>query len=176
MAEAPHRLGDPPDSRQRPGELTGKHDGSSLTIAVVCARFNDEVTLRLLEGAYERLDRLGITEDHRLVAWVPGAFELPLAAKALAESGRYDAVVCLGAVIRGETSHYDFVAGECASGLQRVQLDTCVPVIFGVLTTENIGQALDRSGGKLGNKGDESVVTAVETANLLTRLKGHTPV
>ena len=104
MAEAPHRLGDPPDSRQRPGELTGKHDGSSLTIAVVCARFNDEVTLRLLEGAYDRLDRLGITEDHRLVAWVPGAFELPLAAKALAESGRYDAVVCLGAVIRGEPS------------------------------------------------------------------------
>ncbi|MGO9911413.1 MAG: 6,7-dimethyl-8-ribityllumazine synthase [Acidimicrobiales bacterium] len=175
MPEATHRLGDPTGSQRRPGELTGDHDGSALTVAVVCARFNGEITLRLLEGAYEGLDRLAVARERRLVAWVPGAFELPLAAKALAESGRYDAVVCLGAVIRGETSHYDFVAGECARGLQRVQLDTGIPVVFGVLTTENTDQALDRSGGKLGNKGDESVVTAVETANLLARLKGHTP-
>ncbi|MGO9196015.1 MAG: 6,7-dimethyl-8-ribityllumazine synthase [Acidimicrobiales bacterium] len=143
----------------------------SLRIAVICARFNDEITLRLLDGAYEALHRLGIDGERRLVAWVPGAFELPLAAQVLAEGGRHDAVVCLGAVIRGETSHYDFVAGECASGLQRVQLDTGVPVIFGVLTTENIEQALDRSGGRLGNKGDEAVVTAVEMVNLLGRMR-----
>ncbi len=165
-----HRLPEPTDIAGRAGEIAGPHDGARLRIAVVCARFNEEITLRLLDGAYEALFRLEVAEDRRLVAWVPGAFELPLAARALANRGDFDAVVCLGAVIRGETSHYDFVAGECASGLQRVQLDTGVPVVFGVLTTENLHQALERSGGALGNKGDESVVTAVETANLLSAL------
>lgn len=149
------------------GALMGAHDGRSRRIAVVCARFNDDITKRLLEGAVTALDRLGVAPVDRTVAWVPGAFELPLAARALAASGTCDAVVCLGAVIRGETSHYDFVAGECAAGLQRVQLDTGVPAVFGVLTTENMAQALERSGGELGNKGDESVVTAIEMVNLL---------
>ncbi len=150
----------------------GSHDGSALRIAVVCARFNDEITLRLLDGAYEALYRLNVSGDRRAVAWVPGAFELPLVARAFARSGKWDAVVCLGAVIRGETSHYDFVAGECARGIQDVQLDSGLPVVFGVLTTDNVEQAVERSGGRLGNKGDEAVVTAVEMANLLAEVRG----
>ncbi|HLI43137.1 MAG TPA: 6,7-dimethyl-8-ribityllumazine synthase [Acidimicrobiales bacterium] len=169
--EASHRLPSEPPRGGRPGELSGAHDGSGLRIAVVCARFNGEITLRLLDGAYEALYRLQVSGERRLVAWVPGAFELPLAAKALAAAKRADAVVCLGAVIRGETSHYDFVAGECARGLQQVQLETGVPVVFGVLTTETMEQALERSGGRLGNKGEEAVVTAVEMANLLPQLR-----
>jgi 6,7-dimethyl-8-ribityllumazine synthase len=165
MPKATHQL--PQATKAEQGELVGSHDGSGLRLAVVVARFNEEITKRLLEGAYEALERLGVPVASRVVAWVPGAFELPLAARALATGGRYDAVVCLGAVIRGETSHYDFVAGECAAGIQRVQLDTGIPVIFGVLTTEDLDQALERSGGSLGNKGDEAVVTAVEMANLL---------
>lgn len=165
MPKATHRL--PQAIKAGEEELVGSHDGSGLHIAVVVARFNEDITKRLLEGAYEALERLDVPATGRAVAWVPGAFELPLAARALATGGRYDAVVCLGVVIRGETSHYDFVAGECAAGIQRVQLDTGIPVIFGVLTTENLDQALERSGGSFGNKGDEAVVTAVEMANLL---------
>ena len=171
MVEATHRLAEEPHRPRRPGELVGSHDGSSVRVAVVCSRFNEEITLRLLDGAYEALYRLEVTGDRRLVAWVPGAFELPVAARLLAGSGRFDAVVCLGAVVRGETSHYELVAGECARGLQQVQVDTGVPVAFGVLTTENLAQALDRSGGSLGNKGEEAVVTAVETANVLAALR-----
>ncbi|MHB1988442.1 MAG: 6,7-dimethyl-8-ribityllumazine synthase [Acidimicrobiales bacterium] len=171
MARATHQLPSSLSSMMRSGELVGSHDGGSLRLAIVCARFNDEITLRLLDGAYEALERLGIERDRCVVAWVPGAFEIPLAALVLAGSGTHDAIVCLGAVIRGETSHYDFVAGQCAAGLQRVQLDTGVPVIFGVLTTEDMSQALDRSGGELGNKGDESVITAVEMVNLLAELR-----
>jgi 6,7-dimethyl-8-ribityllumazine synthase len=170
VPETTHRLGDEPHRASRPGELTGSPDGSALRIAVVCSRFNSEVTLRLLDGAYEALYRAGVTGDRRLVAWVPGAFELPVAAGRLARSGRFDAVCCLGAVIRGETSHYDLVAGECVRGMQQVQTETGIPVVFGVLTTENLEQALERSGGRLGNKGEEAVVTAVETANLLAQL------
>ena len=126
----------------------------------------------LLAGALAELERLGVASADRTVAWVPGAFELPLAAMAMARTRRYDAVVCLGAVIRGETSHYDFVAGECASGLQRVQLDLALPVIFGVLTTENLEQALERAGGVLGNKGTEAAATAIEMATVLRQLAG----
>jgi len=166
MPEATHRL--PAGSAaQRAGELAGEHDGAGLRIALACARFNDQVTERLLKGALAGLDAHGVPSARRTVVWVPGAFELPLAAQELARSGGFDAVVCLGAVIRGETSHYDFVAGECAAGLQRVQLDRALPVVFGVLTTENLGQALERSGGALGNKGEEAAVTAIEMANLL---------
>jgi 6,7-dimethyl-8-ribityllumazine synthase len=151
------------------GRLVGSHEGHGVRVAVACARFNEEITRRLLEGAEEALSRLGVSNAHDrpLVCWVPGAFELPLAALSLAAAGRADAVVALGCVIRGETSHYEFVAGECAAGLQRVQLDTGVPVVFGVLTTETLEQALERSGGSLGNKGAEAVETAVEMVNLL---------
>jgi 6,7-dimethyl-8-ribityllumazine synthase len=166
MAEATHQLSTA-EREARPGELLGAHDASGLRIALGCARFNDHVTGRLVAGALEALDRHEVPDDQRAVVWVPGAFELPLAAQALANTGGFDAVVCLGAVIRGETSHYDFVAGECAAGLQRVQLDCGLPIIFGVLTTENLDQALERSGGSLGNKGDEAVVTAIEMVNVL---------
>ena len=147
--------------------ILGSHDGSGLRIGVVCARFNDDVTERLLDGALRALEECGVPAEHRIVAWVPGSFELPLVAQALAASEGVDGVVCLGAVIRGETAHFDFVAGQCAAGLQRVQLDTGVPVAFGVLTTENLFQALERSGGSYGNKGSEAVITVVETANVL---------
>ena len=147
--------------------LRGSADGTGLCIAVVCSRFNGHVTGLLLAGALAELDRRGVAEADRVVAWVPGAFELPLGAMAMAGTSRFDAVVCLGAVIRGETSHYDFVAGQCAAGIQRVQLDTKLPVVFGVLTTENLAQALQRAGGALGNKGTEAVATAIEMANLL---------
>jgi 6,7-dimethyl-8-ribityllumazine synthase len=150
--------------------IRGTDDGTGLRIAVTCSRFNGHVTGLLLAGALAELDRRGVAETDRTVVWVPGAFELPLAAMTMATTGRFDAVVCLGAVIRGETSHYDFVAGECAAGIQRVQLDTRLPVAFGVLTTENLDQALARAGGAAGNKGTEAAATAIEMANLLRRL------
>lgn len=165
-----HRLGELGETAARPGEVTGAGAAGAMRLAVCVARFNGEVTGRLLEGAYAAMDRLGVPEAGRLVCHVPGAFELPLVARQLATSGSYDAIVCLGTVIRGETSHYDFVAGECARGLQEVQLSTGVPVVFGVLTTENLHQALERAGGAYGNKGDEAVATAVEMVNLLRNL------
>ncbi|MGD0984126.1 MAG: 6,7-dimethyl-8-ribityllumazine synthase [Acidimicrobiales bacterium] len=155
------------------GEGTrGCDDGTGLRVAVACSRFNGQVTGLLLAGAQAELDRCGVAETDRTVVWVPGAFELPLAAMTMAGTRRFDAVICLGAVIRGETSHYDFVAGECAAGIQRVQLDMKLPVAFGVLTTENLDQALARAGGALGNKGTEAAATAIEMANLLRRLAG----
>jgi 6,7-dimethyl-8-ribityllumazine synthase len=162
----------PADGRRPLGEeaATSLLAGSGLRIAVACARFNRQVSDLLLAGALSRLQALGVGVEATEVVWVPGAFELPLAARALAATGRVDAVICLGAVIRGETGHYDFVAGECAAGLQRVQLDTGVPAVFGVLTTENLEQALERAGGRHGNKGEESADTAVEMAGLLSRI------
>jgi len=163
-----HRLPAIADSE---GEGTrGSDDGRGLHVALVCSRFNGHVTDLLLAGALAELDRRGVSETDRTVVFVPGAFELPLAAMTLAETHDFDAVVCLGAVIRGETSHYVFVAGECAAGIQRVQLDLGLPVVFGVLTTENLDQALARAGGALGNKGTEAAATAVEMATLLRRL------
>jgi 6,7-dimethyl-8-ribityllumazine synthase len=166
---ATHRLG-PVRQAGSGNEIVGSHDGSGLTIAVACGRFNDEITTRLLDGALSRLAECGVSEERRVVVWVPGSFELPLTAQALAASGRVDAVVCLGAVVRGETAHFDFVAGECAAGLQRVQLDTGIPCVFGVLTTETWEQALERSGGSVGNKGAESVETAIEMVHVLRRV------
>lgn len=148
----------------------GTLNGSGLRVAIACGRFNELITDRLLVGARDALRRHGVDDDSVAVAWAPGAYELPLVAQRFAESGDYDAVICLGAVIRGATSHYDFVAGNCASGIQRVQLDTGVPVVFGVLTTETIEQALERAGTKAGNKGFESAVTAIEMADLLRQL------
>jgi 6,7-dimethyl-8-ribityllumazine synthase len=166
VTEITHQLAPPADDLGESG-LVGSHDGRYLRIAVVCARFNDAVTVRLLKGALDTLDECGVSADNRLVVWVPGSFELPLAAQALAHSGRFDGVVCLGCVIRGETAHFDFVAGQCAAGLQRVQLDASLPVSLGVLTTENLTQALERSGGAVGNKGEEAVWTVIEMANVL---------
>jgi len=144
--------------------------GDGLRVAIACARFNDFITERLLSGARDALLRHGVDETSVTVAWAPGAFELPLVAQRLAQSGDHDAVVCLGAVIRGATGHYEHVAGQCASGLQRVQLDTGIPVVFGVLTTETVEQAVERAGTKLGNKGAEAAVTAIEMADLLRQL------
>jgi len=145
-------------------------DARGLRVATVVARFNDHVTRLLLEGAQATLRAHGIPEADAPVHWVPGAFELPVVAKRLAESGEYDAVICLGAVIRGDTPHFDYVAGEAAAGLSRVALDTGIPVIFGVLTTNTLDQALDRCGGSEGHKGAEAAATALETAALLRRL------
>ena len=146
-------------------------DGKGLKIAVVSARFNEMITRQLLLGAVETLDRYGVDDNDISVAWVPGSFELPVVAKAFAESGRYDAIICLGAVIRGETDHYNMVANQSASGIASVGRETGVPTIFGVLTTENMDQAINRSGGKAGNLGSNSAVAAVETALLIKSIK-----
>jgi 6,7-dimethyl-8-ribityllumazine synthase len=150
----------------------GALDGSGLRVGLVCGRFNDLITNRLLDGASDRLTSLGVADDDVLLVWVPGAFEIPVAAKALADSGRFDAVITLGAVIRGDTAHFEFVAGQCAEGVQRVQLDTGVPVAFGVLTTEDLDQALARSEPAPDghNVGRECAEVAVEMATLLQRL------
>ena len=139
-------------------------DGAGLRIAFACGRFNDVVTDQLLATARKRLDELGVAEVEEV--WAPGAFELPLVAKALAETGRFDAVITLGAVIRGGTPHFEYVAGECAAGVQRVSLETGVPVVFGVLTVDTVEQAEERFG-----KGGESAETAVEMAQLLRSLR-----
>jgi 6,7-dimethyl-8-ribityllumazine synthase len=152
----------------------GQLRGDGLRVAIVASRFNDFITERLLVGAKDGLLRHGVDESSITVAWAPGAFELPLVAQRLASSGEYDAVICLGAVIRGATGHYEHVAGQCAAGIERVQLDTGVPVIFGVLTTENVEQAIERAGTKAGNKGFESAMTAIEMADLLRQLPKST--
>ncbi|MBI2705323.1 MAG: 6,7-dimethyl-8-ribityllumazine synthase [Actinobacteria bacterium] len=150
-------------------------DGSGLHIAVVCGRFNDLITDRLLDGAAEGMAKLGVRDDDVELAWVPGAFEIPVAARAYAATGRVDAVITLGAVIRGETAHFEYVAGQCAEGVQRVQLDLGVPVAFGVLTTENLDQALARSEPESEghNVGRECAHVAVEMADLLRRIREH---
>jgi 6,7-dimethyl-8-ribityllumazine synthase len=149
---------------------SGNLRGEGLRVAIACGRFNDLITERLLAGARDGLLRHGVDEASITEAWVPGAFELPLAASRLATSGEYDAVICLGAVIRGDTGHYEHVAGQCAAGIARVALDTGVPVVFGVLTTDTIEQALERAGTKAGNKGYESAETALEMVDLLRQL------
>jgi 6,7-dimethyl-8-ribityllumazine synthase len=149
---------------------SGQLRGDGLRVAIVCGRFNDLITERLLAGARDGLVRHGVDQASITEAWVPGAFELPLVAKRLAASGEYDAVICLGAVIRGATGHYEHVAGQCAAGIQQAQLETGVPVVFGVLTTETIEQAIERAGTKAGNKGYESAETAIEMADLLRQL------
>jgi 6,7-dimethyl-8-ribityllumazine synthase len=149
--------------------VTPNLDGSDLRVAIVVARFNEDVTGRLLKGAQEALQKHGVEETD--VYWVPGSLELPVTALALAEKGGHDAIVCLGAVIRGETFHFEVVAMQAAQGLMQVQLDTGVPVAFGVLTTEDRDQALARSGPK-NNKGAEAAEAAIETANLLREIQG----
>ncbi|HDC9166787.1 TPA: 6,7-dimethyl-8-ribityllumazine synthase [Staphylococcus aureus] len=149
----------------------GKLIGKDLKVAIVVSRFNDFITGRLLEGAKDTLIRHDVNEDNIDVAFVPGAFEIPLVAKKLASSGNYDAVITLGCVIRGATSHYDYVCNEVGKGVSKVNDQTNVPVIFGILTTESIEQAVERAGTKAGNKGAEAAVSAIEMANLLKSIK-----
>lgn len=141
-----------------------------MRIGIVCARFNEFITSKLLGGAQDALARHDVLDEDIDVAWVPGAFEIPLAAKKMAESGRYDAVICLGAVIRGATSHYDYVCNEVSKGVAQVSLSTGIPVMFGVVTTENIEQAVERAGTKAGNKGYDCALGAIEMVNLMKQL------
>ena len=149
----------------------GKLVGKDLKVAIVVSRFNDFITNRLLDGAKDTLIRHEVPEANIDVAYVPGAFEIPLVAKKLASSGNYDAVITLGCVIRGATSHFDYVCNEVAKGVSKVNDQTNVPVIFGILTTESIEQAVERAGTKAGNKGAEAAVSAIEMANLLKSIK-----
>jgi 6,7-dimethyl-8-ribityllumazine synthase len=150
--------------------LQGGFEARGRRFAIVAGRFNEVVVEKLVEGALSCLRKHGVAEDDLDVAWVPGSFEISLAAQKLAASGQYDAVICLGAVIRGETAHFDYVAGEAARGIRQAALDTGVPVIFGVLTTEDVEQALDRAGGKHGNKGWDAAMAAMEMASLVEEL------
>ncbi|HUP85081.1 MAG TPA: 6,7-dimethyl-8-ribityllumazine synthase [Acidimicrobiales bacterium] len=157
-----------------PDRVAPDLDGAGVRIAVLCGRFNDLVTNRLLEGARRGLRSAGVADEDVTVAWVPGAFELPFAAKVHADSGAFDAVIVLGAVIRGETTHYELVSGECARGVQEVQLASGVPVLFGVVTTEDVDQALARSeeaGGH--NVGEECGLGAVEVIGLIRSVRGR---
>jgi 6,7-dimethyl-8-ribityllumazine synthase len=148
----------------------GDDQGRGRRFVIVAARFNEVITAKLLTAAVDCLSSHDVDGDDLDVAWVPGAFELPLAARALATTGTYDAVICLGAVIRGETPHFDLVAGQSAAGIRRVAEDTGVPVIFGVLTTETLDQAAERAGGAHGNKGWDAAMAAIEMASLLDQL------
>ncbi len=149
----------------------GKLIADGLKIGIVAARFNEFITGKLLQGAQDAFIRHGGDAEKNLaVAWVPGSFEIPVVAKKMAESGKYDAVVCLGAVIRGATAHFDMVANETTKGIAAAGMQTGVPVIFGVLTTDSIEQAVERAGTKAGNKGFDSMVSAIEMANLLRQL------
>ncbi|MGI5907101.1 MAG: 6,7-dimethyl-8-ribityllumazine synthase [Christensenellales bacterium] len=141
-----------------------------LKFGIVVGRFNEFIGSKLLNGAVDGLLRHGAQEADIEVAWVPGAFEIPIVAQSMAQSGRYDAVVCLGAVIRGSTSHYDYVANEMSKGIAKVGLDAKMPVVFGVLTTDTIEQAIERAGTKAGNKGYDAAATAIEMANLLRQI------
>ncbi len=165
-----------PFSGTRAQVISGDPEGVGVNtrLGIVVARFNSEITLSLLRGAQQAASQFSIPDENLTVVWVPGAFELPIVARSLAWTGAFDAIVCLGAVIRGETGHYDFVAGESASGIQRIALDTGVPTILGVLTTDNFGQAKERAGGTKGNKGFESVVNALEMVDVLRNLENLT--
>lgn len=150
--------------------LEGKLLAEGLKIGIVVARFNEFITSKLLSGAEDTLVRHGASSDDITVAWVPGAFEIPLVAKKMAKSGKYDGIICLGAVIRGATSHYDYVCNEVSKGVALVNMETEVPTAFGVLTTENIQQAVERAGTKAGNKGSDAALAVIEMANLTRQL------
>ena len=150
--------------------LEGKLTAKNMKIDIVVARFNEFITSKLLSGCIDCLIRHEAADEDLTVAWVPGAFEIPMAAKKLAESGKYDAVICLGAVIRGATPHFDYVCAEASKGIAQVSMQTGVPVAFGVLTTENIQQAVERAGTKAGNKGVDCAMTAMEMVNLFKEM------
>ena len=150
--------------------IEGYISGRGLKFGIVAARFNEFIVSKLVGGALDTLHRHETADSDIDVAWVPGAFEIPLAAKKMAESGKYDAVLCLGAVIRGSTTHYDYVCNEVSKGVAQVGLQTGIPTIFGVVTTENIEQAIERAGTKAGNKGADAAMAAMEMASLLGKL------
>lgn len=154
-------------------EYKGRLIAHQIRIGIVVAHFNELVTKSLLNGALEGLQRYGVPDSNITVAWVPGSYEIPLAAKQLALTGQVDAIICLGAVIRGATAHFDYVAGQASSGIAHVSLETNLPVIFGVLTTDTIEQAIERAGTKAGNKGFEAVQAAIEMVDLLRQIKGE---
>ncbi len=150
--------------------LEGKLDASGLKIAIVTSRFNEFITQKLLGGALDCLKRNNAAEDHITVAWVPGAFEIPAITRKLVESGKYDAVICLGAVIRGSTPHFDYVAAEVSKGVAQVGIGAAIPVIYGVITTDTIEQAIERAGTKSGNKGFDAAMSAIEMAQLYRQI------
>ena len=149
----------------------GKLVSEGTKVGIVCARFNEFIVSRLLSGCEDTLLRHGVQAEDITVAWVPGAFEIPLIASKMAASGKYDAVICLGAVIRGSTSHYDYVCAEVSKGIAQVSLQSQVPVLFGVLTTDTIEQAIERAGTKAGNKGYDCALSAVEMVNLIREVE-----
>ena len=149
----------------------GKLVSQDIKVGIVASRFNGFITAKLIEGALDALTRHEIPDDNIELAWVPGAFEIPLIASKMAETGKYDALICLGAVIRGSTTHYDYVCSEVTKGIGHVTLQSGIPVMFGVLTTENIEQAIERAGTKSGNKGFDCAVSAIEMVNLLREIK-----
>ena len=157
---------------EQPKIIEGELLVRDLRFVILAARFNDFVVEPLVRGALDALKRHGATEKQIEIVRVPGAFDMPIVARKLALSRRYEALIALGAVIRGQTPHFDFVAGECASGIARIALESGVPIAFGVLTTDTVEQAIDRAGGKAGNKGADAALTALEMANLLRRLDG----
>ena len=150
--------------------LEGNVVAEGIKIGIVAARFNEFIVSKLVGGAQDACVRHGVKDEDIDLAWVPGAFEIPLAAQKLAQSGKYDAVICVGAVIRGDTSHYDLVCNESAKGIAQVELATGIPVLFGVITTENIEQAIARAGSKAGNKGYDCALSAIEMVNLMKQL------
>jgi 6,7-dimethyl-8-ribityllumazine synthase len=152
-------------------EYSGQLQGNGLRIAIVISRFNELITRSLLSSSLDGLKRHGVLEDNISVAWVPGAFDIPLIAKFMADSGGFDAVICLGAVIRGATPHFDYVAGHAASGIASASQQSGIPVIFGLLTTNTIEEAIERAGTKAGNKGFDAAVSAIEMANLIRQLE-----
>ncbi|NLV76957.1 MAG: 6,7-dimethyl-8-ribityllumazine synthase [Tissierellia bacterium] len=149
----------------------GKLIAEGLKFAIIVGRFNEFISSKLLSGAIDGLNRHGAKEDEIEIIWVPGAFEIPLVAKKLAKSNKYDAIICIGAVIRGSTPHFEYVSNEVAKGIANVSLSTEIPIIFGVLTTDNIEQAIERAGTKNGNKGYDAAITAIEMANLLKNIE-----
>ncbi len=149
----------------------GKLVSKDIKIGIVAARFNEFITSKLLGGALDGLKRHEVSEDDIDIAWVPGAFEIPLIASKMAKSRKYDAVICLGAVIRGSTTHYDYVCSEVSKGIAHISLDSDIPIMFGVLTTENIEQAIERAGTKAGNKGFDCAVGAIEMVNLIREIE-----
>lgn len=153
-------------------EYIGKLQGKGLRVGIVVSRFNELITRSLLNGALDGLHRHGVDREEITTAWVPGAFDIPVAAQQMAFSGKYDAIICLGAVIRGATPHFDFVAGQAAAGIARVAHESGIPVIFDVLTTNTIDEALERAGTKAGNKGFDGAMAAIEMADLLRQMKG----
>lgn len=148
----------------------GKLVASTIKVGIVVARFNEFITSKLLSGALDTLKRENVHDDYIDIAWVPGAFEIPLIASKMAKCGKYDAVICLGAVIRGSTSHYDYVCNEVSKGIAQVSLHSDIPVMFGVLTTDSIEQAIERAGSKAGNKGSECAHGAIEMVNLIREI------